>query len=487
MRRFLQASALLSVLGAAIATPLAAGCGGPGNGAANGNCFFLRAPAALIPVIAAANGLTVVGGLAASEPDVVLVEGPVYNTPEQTLEQVQTDPSVVGFEHVRVASISESNGLSGFVDAYDPDYLLSLTTHGEHDSHLAPYFTTSLWSGYTDQPAAQWIRIHDLHLRSEPERMGGGVIAVIDTGVDPDHPLLQGALVPGYDFLLEQPGIPSEWSALDPATATATENDLRAVAQQSYTGVVEGGGVTAFGTPTGGLIVDQSYTGVVESQDLPNAFGHGTMVAGLVRLTAPAAKIMPLRAFDGDGVASLSDIVRAIYWAVDNGADAINMSFSTDFASEELTRAINYAKKNKVTCVSSAGNAGSEELTYPAAFGTILGVASVDLDGNLSPFSSFGPDLVTLAAPGEGVITAYPGGGYAAAWGTSFSAPFVAGTLLTLLKQQPTGELKRISHGAAEDAVTTGAQVPAGSSTSDAWGAGILDAESTFSVRHGPQ
>ncbi len=485
MTRALQATTILLMLAATVAAPLAAGCGSQGNGAANGNCFFLRAPAGLIPVIAAANGLTVVGDVSASEPDVVLVEGPVYNTPEQTQAQVQADPAVVGFEHVRVASVSETTGMTGFVDAYDPQYLLSLATAGEHDSHLAPYFTTTLWSGYTDQPAAQRIRLHDLHLRSEPEKMGGGVIAVIDTGIDPDHPLLQNALVSGYDFLLDQPGIPSEWSALDPATATATEDDLRAVAEQSYTGVVEGGGVTAFGTPTGGLIVDQSYTGVVESKELPSAFGHGTMVAGLVRLTAPAAKIMPLRAFDGDGVATLSDIVRAIYWAVDHGADAINMSFSTDANSEELTRAINYAKKNKVTCVSSAGNAGSEELTYPAAFGTTLGVASVDFDGNLSPFSSFGPDLVTVAAPGEGVITAYPGGGYAAAWGTSFSAPLVAGTLLTLLREQPSGELKRLSHGAAEDALTTGAQVPGGVGPTDVWGAGILDTESTFSVRFG--
>ncbi len=487
MRRILQTTTILATIAATAAGPLAAGCGSQGNGAANDNCFFLRAPAELIPIIAAANGLTVVGGIAASEPDVVLVEGPVYNTPEQTQEQVHADPAVVGFEHVRVASVSESTGMTGFVDAYDPEYLLSLATPGEHGGHFAPYFTTTLWSGYTDQPAAQWIRLHDLHQRSEPERMGGGVIAVIDTGVDPLHPLLQNALVPGYDFLLDQPGIPSEWSALDPATATSTEDDLRAVAQQSYTGVVEGSGVTAFGTPTGGAIVEQSYTGVVESQDLPSAFGHGTMVAGLVRLSAPAAKIMPLRAFDGAGVASLSNIVRAIYWAVDNGADVINMSFSTDANSEELTRAINYAKKNKVACVSSAGNAGSEELTYPAAFGTTLGVASVDLDGNLSPFSSFGPDLVSLAAPGEGVITAFPGGGYGAAWGTSFSAPLVAGSLLTLLKQQPDGTLKRISHGAAEDAVTTGAQVPAGSVPTDDWGAGILDAESTFSVRFGSQ
>ena len=95
--------------------------------------------------------------------------------------------------------------------------------------------------------------------------------------------MLQGALVPGYDFLIDQAGIASEWEALDPATRDQTQQDLETYAQQSYTGVVEGGGSTALVGDSTQVISDQSYTGVVESLVLPEAFGHGTMVAGLVR------------------------------------------------------------------------------------------------------------------------------------------------------------------------------------------------------------
>src|SRR6185295_14874653 len=76
---------------------------------------------------------------------------------------------------------------------------------------------------------------------------------------------------------------------------------------------------------------------------LPHAFGHGTMVAGLVHVVAPTAMIMPLKAFKADGTSNAFDIERAIYYAVDHGAKVINMSFSSETPSTELTRAIDYA------------------------------------------------------------------------------------------------------------------------------------------------
>ena len=76
-------------------------------------------------------------------------------------------------------------------------------------------------------------------------------------------------------------------------------------------------------------LVDQSTASHIDLSQLPHAFGHGTMVAGLIHLAAPAAKIMPLKAFDADGNANIFDIERAIYYAVDHGARVINMSFSS--------------------------------------------------------------------------------------------------------------------------------------------------------------
>src|SRR2546426_9667854 len=75
-------------------------------------------------------------------------------------------------------------------------------------------------------------------------------------------------------------------------------------------------------------ILDQSTASILDTRQVPQTFGHGTMVAGIIHLVAPAARIMPLKAFEADGTAHLFDILRAIYYAVDHGAKVINMSFS---------------------------------------------------------------------------------------------------------------------------------------------------------------
>jgi subtilisin family serine protease len=157
------------------------------------------------------------------------------------------------------------------------------------------------------------------------------------------------------------------------------------------------------------------------------------MVAGLIHLVAPTAKIMSLKAFGADGTANQSDVIRAIYYAVDHGATVINMSFELTQISDALMKAINYADRNGVICVASAGNEGISGLVYPAAYGNVISVGSVDQQSQQSSFTNFGPDLVRIAAPGEALVTTYPGNHYAAAWGTSFSCAIVAGAVVDLL------------------------------------------------------
>jgi subtilisin family serine protease len=88
--------------------------------------------------------------------------------------------------------------------------------------------------------------------------------------------------------------------------------------------------------------------------------------------------------------------------------------------------------------VASAGNDGGTALVYPAALNSVLGVASTNSVDWRSSFSNYGSSLVHVAAPGEGIITPYPGGTYAGATGTSFAAPLVAGAAALVLQMQPT-------------------------------------------------
>jgi len=195
-------------------------------------------------------------------------------------------------------------------------------------------------------------------------------------------------------------------------------------------------------------MVDQHSIAMVDGPQYA-AFGHGTMVAGVLHLVAPTAAILPLKAFHADGTGYLSDIVRSVYYAVANGASVINMSFDFTSPSQEMQTAISYANRNNVICGASVGNDGQFEITYPASMTTVMGVASTsDLDSR-STFSNYGPE-VWVAAPGENIVTTYPFGSYAAASGTSFSAPFVSGgaDLLRSLSPSlnPAGASQAIAH-----------------------------------------
>jgi subtilisin family serine protease len=162
-------------------------------------------------------------------------------------------------------------------------------------------------------------------------------------------------------------------------------------------------------------------------------FGHGTMVAGVIHLIAPTAKILPLKAFRADGTGYTSDILRAIYSAILHHANVLNMSFTLAAYSQEVATALNLATLNGAVSIAAAGNSSQDELVYPAALWNVLGIASTTNEDQLSSFSNYGPQLVWIGAPGEGVVTTYPFSTYAAAWGTSFSAPMVSGVAALLL------------------------------------------------------
>ena len=277
---------------------------------------------------------------------------------------------------------------------------------------------TLVWNSYATQPAASIVEVQQA--QSAFNVTGAGiVVADIDTGVDPNHPALQGVLLEGYDFTRNQAG-GSEMTDLSPTFTEPTPcNSTTCPAPVQV-------------NQSSAAILDQSSAAILDTNTQYAAFGHGTMVMGVIHLVAPTAQLLPLKAFKSDGTANLSNILRAIYYGVQNNANVINMSFDTTTASPELKTALDYANQRGLISVASAGNDGVEETVYPAALqNDVMGVASVGsttaTDGTRSTFSNFGDAIVWVAAPGEEIVTTYPFSTYAAGWGTSFSAPFVSG------------------------------------------------------------
>jgi thermitase len=202
---------------------------------------------------------------------------------------------------------------------------------------------------------------------------GSYFTAVLDTGVRKSHADLNDHIVPGYDF----------W-----------END----------------------------------------NDPQDSYGHGTHVAGIAAAetnnsTGVAGvgwdcKFMPLRVGPGPSL-DTGAIVSAIYYAADNGAYSINMSFGCS-GSSAMKTALDYAYGKGVVNVASAGNNGDTSTCYPAAYASVIAVAASNSSDGRASFSNYG-DWVEVAAPGVGILSTWNDGGYAYLDGTSMASPHVAG------------------------------------------------------------
>ena len=200
------------------------------------------------------------------------------------------------------------------------------------------------------------------------------VVAVLDTGVDAGHPDLQGALVSGYDT-------------------------------------------------------------VNEDADPSDDHGHGTMVAGVIAARANngigaagtcwRCSLMPIKVIAASGAGSAGDVAEGITWAVDHGARVINMSFTLSGPDTGVGAAIARARAHGVLVVAAAGNTGTLDATYPAAFPGVLSVAGTDSADARYGWSNYG-SWVRVAAPGCNQTTAV-GGGYGDFCGTSSATAFVAG------------------------------------------------------------
>jgi subtilisin family serine protease len=220
-----------------------------------------------------------------------------------------------------------------------------------------------------------------------------GAVAVVDTGIQRDHPAFAGMTIVGEANVLSEDG---------------TVGDV-------------------------GDGQDNDRDGLTDEMT-----GHGTHVAGIVAQVAPDARLMPIKALDSDGVGDTFLLAKAIYHAVDNGADVINLSLGTT-ADPADTIVVQDAVKEaieirKLVVVAAAGNENRlEPQEYPATGGKAIGVASTDQSDAKSDFSNYHGDL-DLSAPGTDIVSAYPGNAYVAWSGTSMATPWVSGAAALLLE-----------------------------------------------------
>ncbi|HEX2143746.1 MAG TPA: S8 family serine peptidase [Glycomyces sp.] len=253
----------------------------------------------------------------------------------------------------------------------------------------------------------------------------GVTVAVIDSGVDADHPDLAGAVLPGRSYVDVDPG--------DEPRLLALGSDPGPVYER------------AFGQA--------------------DPVGHGTAVAGLIAGRAdsrhpgiaPDASILPIRVLDDENRYHDSAMVgAAVEWAVDNGADVINLSLGGHYDSPPFAQAVAYAEQHDVLIVACTGNqhrdGPEEDVWFPARVPDVLAVTSTDQHGERWKTAVTG-DGTDLAAPGANLSAPKPGGGHKTVTGTSFASAVVSGAAALVRSAHPewtAGQVRRALIATAE-------------------------------------
>ena len=240
----------------------------------------------------------------------------------------------------------------------------------------------------------------------------GVVVAVIDTGVDASHSELSSSM----------------WVNVGEIPGNGIDDDAN------------------------GFVDDTGGWDFADGDNTPtDLHGHGTHVAGIIAAAndgvgstgvAYGATIMPVRVLDADGTGSLYDVALGIRYAVDNGADVINLSLGGSYSSS-LNSALAYAEQQGVFVVAAAGNDAGATPVYPAAFSAdLVNVLSVGAHNGAGALASFSNDVggsgaVQVDAPGVSIYSTLPGNLYGYLSGTSMATPHVAGVAALALSANP--------------------------------------------------
>jgi len=258
---------------------------------------------------------------------------------------------------------------------------------------------------------------------------GAGVkVAILDTGIDQDHPDLVANLKGGCNFV--------------------------------------------------------AIRGKIDPDRWDDDNGHGTHVAGIVAAVdneigvigvAPDAWLYGVKVLNKQGTGYVSDVILGIEWAIANNMSVINMSLGTTSDVQALHDACDKAYASGIVLVAAAGNSGDtnpdDDVLYPARYSSVIAVAATDSSDVRASWSSDGPE-VELAAPGVSIYSTYKGGGFATLSGTSMAAPHVTGTVALILALNPTlspDEVRKILQKTAHDLLPSGRD--------NFTGYGLVDAE----------
>ncbi len=210
-----------------------------------------------------------------------------------------------------------------------------------------------------------------------------------------------------------------------------------------------------------------AHTDEVGLEHVEDDHGHGTFVAGVLAANknndqgiagiAQHVELMIIKAnIENEEFFESDALIRAVDYAVANGADIINMSLGSESLGQNdaMRDALIAARDAGVFVVAAAGNDATNNPFYPAAFPTTVSVSSVDEFGALSSFSNFG-ETIDIAAPGTGILSTTPDDAYATGSGTSFAAPHVSGIIALMLSHfdglDYEDVLRRLYDGASDD------------------------------------
>ncbi|HKY77355.1 MAG TPA: S8 family serine peptidase, partial [Acidimicrobiia bacterium] len=221
---------------------------------------------------------------------------------------------------------------------------------------------------------------------------------------------------------------------------------------------------------------------VARNDDTADRGGHGTTMAGILGAVtnnglgiagvAWAAKIMPVKVTKPSGVATDGDVAAGIVWAADHGADVISISLSAPIKNNDVMQdAVDYATARDVLVVAAAGNHGSDVPEYPGASRGVVAVGATDASGHRTAFSNFGR-WVDVNAPGVGLVTTKPGSrDFTTVSGTSAATALVAGVAVLLRTAHPRAGQADIADRLRRSAFGRG---PVGAEGIDA--SGVIDA-----------